>query len=342
MKSEISGISSALLKIPYWLFQKGVFLKNAVYDWDLRKPVEVEAKVISVGGISFGGAGKTPMTIYLAQSALKLASKIGKTAVISRGYRRKSKGFLLVSDGKKILTTVEQAGDELTMIAQRLPKLIVAADEIRRRGAKRVIERFKVKNIILDDCFQHRQIKRQIDIVMLEAETILNPNKYYLREPLYSVGRADMVVILDADMEQRESILRELDFLEHNKIFFGRRRISDIYDFAKDKKVRFGSLQNANTFAFCALAEPKRFLRNLNEIGIYPRNNLTFPDHCRYTIRDIYEFVRKFAEEGFEAMITTEKDAVKLSPILKSLPLYYTTLELEIEKEDEFIELVFG
>lgn len=338
----MSGFTGFVLAPPYLLFRSGVAVKNGLYDRRVKKPARIDARVVSVGGLSFGGAGKSPMTIYLAARAAEMSSEIGKTAVVSRGYHRYSRGFMLVSDGKKLMAGVQQAGDELYMIAKRVPQVVVIADENRIRGAKSAVEMFGVKNIILDDAFQRRSIGRNLDVVMVEPELALSKAGYFTREGFSSLRRAGTVVILDSQQEYREIILDNLRRFTEAELFFGRRKPFALYNLKNGKEVKPAALQSKRTSAFCGLANPGRLSETLNEMGLEVEKVLAFPDHRWYSERDLGKIARFFTDSGAEALITTEKDAVKLPPVLHSLPIYYLAIELEIEEGERLVELVFG
>ncbi|HSP86745.1 MAG TPA: tetraacyldisaccharide 4'-kinase, partial [Ignavibacteriaceae bacterium] len=181
-------VYSAIVKIRNWFFDKNVF-----------KVKKVNAKVIAVGNINVGGSGKTPLVIYLAEM---LKSQNKKVGVLSRGYGRKTFGYKLVSNGKEILSTVDEAGDEMfhTVLECQVP---AAVSENRYEGAKKLISDTGVNTILLDDAFQHRWIYRDINILIFEQKFLNEtgfPNHTLLpagnmRENFYSIKRADTLVI---------------------------------------------------------------------------------------------------------------------------------------------------
>lgn len=341
MNRRISGISGALLTPPYMLFRGVVWVKNRLYDWRLKKPAEIDARVISIGGISFGGSGKTPMAIYLAQAASEMVSQIGKTAVVSRGYRRTTSGSLIVSDGKKVRAPVYEAGDELYLIAKRVAKIPIIADENRIRGANMAVEELGAENIILDDGFQRRSLGRKVDIVMVEPEIALGNPRYLLREKITALRRADIIVVLDAEDYQREIIAENIGGHSGAQLFFGERRPRAFHSLKDGSKANIRRLQRLKTAAFCAIANPERFGDTLNQMGIHPASILSFPDHCAYGPKDLNKIARHYFTAGAEALITTEKDAVKLPALLNALPIYYLTIDLEIENSRDFQSLIF-
>ena len=325
----------------YLIFRFLVIIRNKTFDWGWVKQEKYSARVISIGGISFGGAGKTPMTIFLAETAGKNRKILGKTAVISRGFGRSSKGMVVVSDSGKIKVSVKEAGDELYLLAKRCPKTVVAADAIRFEGAEYAIKQ-GCKTILLDDCFQHRFIHRDIDIVMLEPETVLRPHRYFQRESLKSLKRATAIVILEAAIAKREEITRRLSKFSQAPIFWGRRIPQRIKSLKGGNTISDETLKYRKTAAFCALANPTNFARTLNGLGIYPKELLAFPDHCRYNPPDLDKIARYFVTSGVEILLTTEKDAVKLPPLLHNLPIYYLTIGLQIEDAETLLKLVFA
>lgn len=332
MTGEITGFSRIILYPSYMLYRAGVALKNLSFDLKLDKPVKFPAHVISVGGISFGGAGKTPMTIHLAETFAALEPKIGRTAVISRGYLRKSKGLVVVSAGKgQVLVSPEEAGDELYVLAKRAPTVTVIADETRVSAAKMAVENYECKNIILDDCFQHRHIARNLDIVMTEPEAVLNPHKYYMRESPHAIKRANIVVLLDTPPAERPLVEEHLRRYTKAPVLWGWRIPKRFMAVSGTGSVSDEELKYRKTASFCALANPGMFTLTLNNLGIHPKEMLAFPDHCEYDEKDI-EKIRKHREiTGADILLTTEKDAVKLTGKLDDMNVYYLTIGLEIE-----------
>src|SRR5690606_18721043 len=208
------------------LYAAAVSLRNLFFDKNVLKAKAVDAKIVSIGNITVGGAGKTPLVIYvlnLLKNELRASGK--KTAVLSRGYGRKSMGYVLVSDGKNILSTVEEAGDEIyhTVLDCKVP---AAVSENRVSGAEKLIEDTGADIIVLDDAFQHRWIKRDIDLLICEQRFLIE-RKFFnrllfpsgnLREGFGSIKRADAVVI-------NRKFSNKVNIPDDLKIFFRDKKI---------------------------------------------------------------------------------------------------------------------
>ncbi|MFH2004154.1 MAG: tetraacyldisaccharide 4'-kinase, partial [Bacteroidota bacterium] len=178
-----------------FLYSIIIFIRNLFYDIRVFGVNRVNVPVISIGNLTAGGTGKTPVIEYLVNYFKR---KNIKVAVISRGYKRNTKGTLVVSDGSSIIAKPEQAGDEPYQIAVRFQEAVVIVDENRFRGAKLAVEKYKPEVILLDDSFQHRRIHRDLDIVLIDVTK--PPHKEYMlpaglrREPLSSLKRTNVLL----------------------------------------------------------------------------------------------------------------------------------------------------
>jgi len=327
------------------LYGAVVWLRNFLFDVGILKTVDVGVPVVSIGNISAGGTGKTPITIEAAKVFLEQGKRV---AVISRGYGRATRGTVVVSDGKKLLADATQAGDETVMIARHLPNVIVIADEQRVRGAKKAIDDFHADVIVLDDGFQHRYLERALDIVLLDGEgfcfeTPMLPAGYR-REPLSSIKRADAIVVTKVN---------EMTVAE--KTFNNKRLLSVEYKFSASYKPSaiqsvFGIVrQTAETMAghaivaFCGIAHPEHFRSVLEKLGVRIVQFLPFNDHHRYSLSDVREIVQVYRENSADMILTTEKDAVKLHTFadeLSQLPLFSLLMEMSIHQQQQWKSLL--
>lgn len=288
------------------LFGASVRLRNLLYDSGRLRARRLQGPVVSVGSISVGGAGKTPLVIALGQL---LQQRGVAFDVLSRGYRRKTKGVLQVDPAG----SPAEFGDEPLLIAQQLGVPVIVGE--RRYAAGLWSEKeYGPRMHLLDDGFQHRQLARDFDIVLLTAADLrdrLIPAGR-LREPLRSIARADAVVLapgIDAD---------ELHLRAGQQVWRLRRTVH------LDRSA--GPL-----LAFCAIARPKRFFDDLRSRGIVLANEVAFRDHHSYTAADVGYLTAKAQQSRATGFVTTEKDSINLGPLASRLqPLHIAHLRLEL------------
>ena len=194
-----------------WLYGRIADLRNALYDRGVLRSHPLAARTISIGNITTGGTGKTPLVAHVAEI---LAERGEKVCILTRGYGRENpKDRVLVSDGVNVLADAKQGGDEPVELARKLlGKAVVVADADRVSAAKWAKEKFGVTAFVLDDGFQHRRAERDVDIICIDATNPFGGGKMLpagrLREPLHNLERADAVVITSADMVENISDLK--------------------------------------------------------------------------------------------------------------------------------------
>jgi tetraacyldisaccharide 4'-kinase len=298
------------------------------------KTYRLPIPVISIGNLSVGGTGKTPVTLALAE-ALQQQPFARRPAVLSRGYRRTGKGFFLVSDGRKVHGTYREAGDEPLLIAQRLKGVVVAVDADRVRGGNRLIEIGSTDILLLDDGFQHRRIARDLDIVLLDAESDLRGRLLpagNLREPLAALRRADLIALARLNPEKIESrrlwnacvgLFGAQRLLAFQMKIRGCRRLRD------GKAIPPQELKGMTLIPFCGIAKPRTFLKSLEALGAHIPFLIRFSDHHRYHAADVERLAVAYNRIKPDFLVTTEKDAVKLGGLFEALPIL--VLEIEIE-----------
>ncbi|HEY9791322.1 MAG TPA: tetraacyldisaccharide 4'-kinase [Candidatus Obscuribacterales bacterium] len=314
------------------------FARMVAYNMGVLKQAQFRADVISIGNITVGGTGKTPVTIDLAQ---RLIADGRKVAVLSRGYKRLSKEkIVVVSNGKMLMATSTESGDEPYMIASAVPQATVIVGAKRIETAQLAIDRFGCDTIILDDGFQHFAIARNQDVILIDYNDELENDHLLpagrLREPLSGLARANWIVItkLPADVDQER--MRRLQSVAMRYApgaqISACRMVADVLKpFAySDVTLGAATVRNTRVFAFCAIARPESFLDQLRGIGANVMGYKWFPDHHWYTHQDIETIAREYKSVGAEMVITTQKDAVKLLPaMVKDLPLAVLHQKLE-------------
>jgi tetraacyldisaccharide 4'-kinase len=317
------------------IYQSGLKLRNFAYSHGLFKTHRLDVPVISVGNITVGGTGKTPVTLYLARQ-LKEDPYNQNPAVLSRGYRRRSRGFKIVSEGSGPVCATRVSGDEAQLYARKLKGIPVAVDNDRVHGGHALIEQFSPSVILLDDAFQHRRIHRDLDIALVdgnchpEAQRLLPAGP--LREAASALERADLIVMANHQPEEEDS----QEVWDACAARFGEERLLACHtvsqrcvEYRTGEEVPLGDLEGAHLIGFCGIARPQRFLNSLHQLGADIPYLIRFPDHHHYKTKDIERLAGAFTKEGADYLITTEKDAVKLGKLFQALPIL--VLEIDIE-----------
>jgi len=320
-----------------------VRFRNLFFDKGIYKVEKVNAKVISIGNLTVGGSGKTPTVIYVTKL---LRSKGISAGILSRGYRRKSKGYQLVSDGEKFFKNVEQAGDEIYLAAKEC-HAPAAVCERRVNGAKQFIDDIKLDAIVLDDAYQHRWIHRDLNILLFDQRFLLKLNKMeqkllptgQMREPFDAVKRADIIIINRKFAEKEEIPVKLKKFFTGIPVFYSHYIAKGIYDVKDDKEYSLKEFEGQKSLVVCGIARPYSFLHILENNHINIENKLLFPDHKYYTHNEVQKIRKAFYDTNSHSVLTTQKDAVKLSNYAKELDdidIFYLKIEVEFDDKENF------
>lgn len=294
--------------------------RNFLFDKGILKSHSFDLPIIAVGNLSVGGTGKTPMIEYL----IRLLSSEYKIATLSRGYKRKSEGFILADE----TSNAEILGDEPFQFYQKFPNILVAVDANRKNGIEQLINISKPDIVLLDDAFQHRKVKAGF-YILLTAFNDLYANDFILptgnlRESRSGAERANIVVVTKcpANLSEKEknTIERKLQLESRQKLFF----TSITYDefvFSEEKQLLVSEIKNSEKLLLAGIAKPEPFfeyLKNEND------TILTYPDHHHFSEKDILEIKEK--AKG-KIIITTEKDFVRLKGNLPKEQLFYLPIK---------------
>jgi tetraacyldisaccharide 4'-kinase len=304
------------------------------------RPARFDVPVISVGNLVAGGAGKTPLTIYLARH---LAGKGRKVAVVSRGYGRRSKGPLVVSRGEGPLVKWRDAGDEPYMMALVMEGVSIVVSERRRMGVRLALEELGADVILLDDAFQHVQLARDLDILAVDAAAPVGNGHLLpggpLREHPSGVGRADVLVATRCDRAAgAERVIGALGPLAPSAAVIETRMKPVVFwDVGTGDTVRAADLRKCSCLALSSIADPADFERTLARLRMNVRGRLALPDHHNYSGDDVDVVVEAAREVGADTILTTEKDAVRLRPWRSRVPLVALGIELEITHGKELL-----
>jgi tetraacyldisaccharide 4'-kinase len=334
-----------------WLYGKIADLRNALYEKGVFKSFSLGAPAVSVGNITAGGTGKTPLVAFVAGV---LAEKGENVCILTRGYGRENPNKrVLVSDRAKILADVKTAGDEPFELANKLlGKAFVVADANRVAAANWARDNFGVTAFVLDDAFQHRRAKRDLDIVVIDATNAFGGGKVFLREPLKNLKRAGAIVITRANLVEKESIadlkLQISNFNSDCPIFTAENKFSELIELKefnsnaqKENNQRPKTKdQRPNFFAFCALGNPDNFFEQLKREKFDVISTQKFPDHHFYTPKDVEKLEEKAGQSGAEIFLTTAKDAVKLKELNFRLPCFVAESQMVFDDEKKLREII--
>ena len=320
---QLHGKRSYLL-FPLALFYWGVlFWRNIFYAVGFFLTQKLPVPVISVGNLTVGGTGKTPMVIYLAQELEGMGKKV---AIISRGYKRKTTGTLVVSDGEKIVTSWEEAGDEPYLMAKRLPMIAVVVDEARYRGGLHAVQQFNPEVILLDDAFQHRQLERDLDIVLLNSQDVPQAYKLLpygrLREPWFYLRRADIVFWTKVNLARGSSgrsphaAIRSKPLQAKVPVFSSRMVADSLLRDSAGNGVQLTQIKGKKVYLFCGIGDPESFRSLIQKAGANIIGFRVFQDHHHYIKAEVGGIIEDAAVLGAEMIITTEKDSFKMERFL--------------------------
>ncbi|MBR7107407.1 MAG: tetraacyldisaccharide 4'-kinase [Lentisphaeria bacterium] len=336
-----SRVYRTVVQFRIWLYDKRVIRNQAL-----------GCLVVSIGNLSCGGTGKTPVVEVFARS---LSAKGRKVAILSRGYRRKKRSFWeklyhafhsgemelppqVVSDGENLLMDSEHAGDEPFMLASNLHDVAVIVDKDRVKSGIHAIDEFKTDIIILDDGFQYLKLKPHINIVLVDSTDPFGNGhvlpRGILREPIKNIRRADYIFLTKSDGSSK---------LRHLKRFIRRHtRRAEIIEcchrpqylvklFSDREQEDLSFLKGRKVAALSAIARPESFENFLEQLGAQLVAKDHFADHHHYTRQEIIDFVNAAKAAGAEMVVTTEKDAVRIPHLDRcDVPIYYLRIQIDI------------
>ncbi len=333
----VAGRLRTLLVPVSWVYGGIVTVRNFCYDSGVFRIRKIHTPVISVGNITTGGTGKTPLVEHLAARLIGMGLR---PAFLSRGYGRKSRGTLVVSDGRTVAVTPAEAGDESVQVARKFPGCPVVVDERRVRGALLLESGFHPDVILLDDGFQHRALHRDLDILVLDdgrdatAMRLLPAGDR--REHLGAVRRAGLVIV---NRRGEHPVVPPGAGTGHAVMSH---RLKRFVDPSTGLEVPGEAVRKSECIAFCGIGNPASFRRTLLANGITPAEFIPFPDHHRFTADDLALIDESSDVNGARYILTTEKDAIRLdagsaSPTRIPSGLLVAEIETVIEEGDGLI-----
>lgn len=327
-----------------WIYGSIVFIRNKFFDWNIFKREEFEIPVICVGNIAVGGTGKTPHIELL----IKILQSKYKVGVLSRGYKRKTKGFLLANQ----YSTSVEIGDESFQIKKKFPETIVAVDENRRRGIRNMLNmKVPPEVILLDDAFQHRYVTPSYSIVLSDYYRPIYEDKLLpagrLRESRSHLRKANMIIMTKCPTDLKpidyRIISHNFNLLSYQDLFFttiNYGNIKPVFEEEDLKEILLSDLKDKEVLLVTGIASPNRLIEKLSTYTDKVQT-MTFGDHHFFKSRDIKKIRKKFQsiDSSNKIILVTEKDASRLlaskhiDEILKEY-IYYLPIETTVIPED--------
>jgi len=321
---KAAPVTRALLKLMSQCYRSGVYLRNFAYDFVIPQ-TKLSIPVISVGNIVAGGTGKTPFIHYLAKA-------LGESdvAILSRGYRRSSKGTIVV----KAETSPEECGDEPALLFQKLPHAHIIVNPNRVQSGL-IAQILGAKVILLDDGMQHRQLHRNIEIGVMDARDLFGRGHFlprgFLRDSPHRLSKADLIILNGVkDEEHLESLTSRIRHYTDAPI--------TAMELLVDNSIELASKKVA---LFCAIAAPERFKDTLRNLGCDIILKEIKADHLPFTQEEIEQLANLAQDQGAQCLVCTEKDRVKLPKDLKtSIPLVVAKISLKPTFGKEYLEKI--
>lgn len=328
-----------LLLLPFSiLYAIGVIVRNLAYDLGIFRSQQFDLPVISVGNLAVGGSGKSPMTEYL----IRLLKDEYKIATLSRGYGRKTKGFLEVSTQ----SSSSESGDEPLQFKRKFKDITVAVCEDRVLGIKKLKEDHEL--ILLDDAFQHRAVMPGLSILLFEYHSLLTPQFLLpagnLREPVWESARADLIIVskcpVSLQFHEKKRLMERINPDKTQKIFFSYLRYGNLRALNSGSTRLLDSITSQTGIVLLTgIANPDPILNELNQYRPDIIHH-SYPDHHPFTEKNISKLVQSFHDLDREdkLIITTEKDAQRLDmKALEDLPVYILPVETVFDESEAAI-----
>ncbi|MEW5802156.1 MAG: tetraacyldisaccharide 4'-kinase [bacterium] len=370
--APLFGLSRAYLAAGRW--------REEAYRIGILPAARLDCRVICVGNLTVGGTGKTPTVELVCRTLQQRGERVG---IISRGYGRRppagaqAQDVLVVSDGRKILASSQAAGDEPLMLAVRLPGVPVLVGRNRYQAGAQALRKFNLQTLVLDDGFQHLQLARDLNILVLDGRKPFG-NGYglpagKLRESPRALARADMILLTrisghdrhdrhgqydrpdrhdqpdrrdhyahrDQGDQNDRKVRAEKEIRKYNfkaPIVVGHHQPRDLVSLQGDQILSLDALKGKAVAALCAIADPDSFAATLKALGARVVQTLAFPDHHWYSMADIRQVERRVSDEKVWGLLTTEKDAVRLPPGSLRYPVWVLRIDMTLVDGKEIWE----
>lgn len=328
-----------------------VNIKLVGYKYGIFQKQKLDCFVISLGNVTVGGTGKTPTAQRLARDIRDMGYRV---VILNRGYRAKWHGEVgIVSDGKRLHMDAAEAGDEAYMLAKHLPEVPVLIGAERAKTGRYAMEHFGAEVAILDDGYQHWQLERDLDILLVDAVNVFG-NGYILprgtlREPISHISRADICLMTKVDQAAagscdyiRETVhrynpeARIVESIHQPRCFIP---LTEWYVNIASQGIDIAQMRGKRIMAVSAIGNPASFEQTLSDLGAVIIESLRYPDHHDYAMSEMTDIFQQAENAGAEAIVITEKDAVKIPADVArekwSIPIYVICVEVNFQKGSE-------
>ena len=337
-------ISNLILPPLSLLYRALTQTRLTAYEKGLLRVTKLDVPVISVGNLTTGGTGKTPVVEWVCRT---LANNQRRVCVLTRGYGRVNpEARVIVSDGSTILAAATEAGDEPLLLAQNLKgQAAIISDADRAAAGRWASEELGIDVFVLDDGFQHLRLVRNLNLLVVDATNPWGEGRLLpfgrLRESPSGAARADCIVVTRADREQDLSSLKKeiRRFNRECPIFLSRMKVSCITHLNSSGQEEIDSVPQPIA-AFCGVGNPQSFFAQVRSAGLNPVLKQVFPDHHWYDQTEIESLCRRSRDSGAQSLVTTAKDAVKLRTLNFELPCYVLNIEIQIDDESRLRQLI--
>lgn len=358
------GFRATVMRMLLWvlsgLFRFIVYIRLSRYRSGAKKQTYLGTQVISIGNLTVGGTGKTPVVELIARALQKRGRH---PAILSRGYksqkldqaqewRRKDGGEVIpaeempkvVSEGGKPLLSVTYAGDEPWMLANNLPGVSVVVDKNRVKGGSFAISELEADTLILDDGMQNLALAHSVDVVLIDQNAPFGTGQMLprgtLREPARNLCRADYIFITKCDGSSNEVLIKKMRrFNRHAEIIECTHGPQYLEDAFTGERASLGFLQDKYIAAISGIAVPASFENLLKNLGAQVEFHRVFSDHYTFNQSDIDGFMRRCVRRDIDLIVTTEKDAVRfIKPTELDVPVYFLRIEVDILEGHEVWE----
>jgi tetraacyldisaccharide 4'-kinase len=323
-------------------FRLGVALRRGAYRRGWLKTLRLNRPVVSVGNITTGGTGKTPLVAYIAR---RLRTRGFRPGILTRGYGRRGGADILVLGGNRQQNVnPREVGDEPALLAKMLPEIPIVVCADRYRGGRLAEERFDVDVHLLDDGFQHWGLARDVDVVTLDVTQPLSDGELLpagrQREPCCALERAHMIVFTRTELGDSDRIARDVRRINPRAAMFrSRTRLRELIDIRTGRIYPPSAFEGEPVLALCGIGNPRAFFANLRQWKFSVVTERPFRDHHVYTARDLPPLMLalKLKRTDISAILTTEKDAMNLSAVKACpVPILACATEIELEEAEQF------